>query len=137
MDGWMDGCLESFILHSHHLTQSQAHQSVQSLSHVQLFATPLTAKCQASLSITNTQSLLKLISIEPVMPSNHLILCCPLPLPSSIFPSIRIFSNELAHCIRWPKYWNFSFNNSSSNEFLRLISFKIDWFDLLTGQRIL
>ena len=89
--------------------------SVQLLSHVQLFGTPWTAACQVSLSVTNSQGLLKLMSLESVMPSNHIILCCPLILPS-IFLSIRIFSNELALCIRWPKYWSFSFNISPSNE---------------------
>ena len=103
--------------------------SVQSLSHVRLFATPWTAAHQASLSITNSQGLLKLMSIELVMPSNHLILCCPLLLSPSVFPSIRVFSNESALHIRWPKYWSFSI--SSSNEYSGLISFRIDWFDLL------
>ena len=110
--------------------------SVQSLSHVQLFATPWTAACQASLSITNSWSLPKLISIESVMPSNHLILCCPL-LPPSIFPRIRVFSNESVLCIRWSKYWSFSFSISPSNEYSGLISFRIDWFDLLAVQGIL
>ena len=105
--------------------------SVQSLSRVQLFVTPWTAACQASLSITNSQSPPKPMSIESVMPSNHLILCCPLLLPSSIFPSIRVFSNESFLCIRWPKYWSFSFSISLCNEYLGLISFRIDWFDLL------
>ena len=105
--------------------------SVQSLSCVQLFATPWTAACQASLSITNSQSLLKLMSIASVMPSNYLILCHPLLLPPSIFPSIRVFSNELALCIRWPKYWSFSFNISPSNEYSGLISFRMDWLNLL------
>ena len=105
--------------------------SVQSLSRVQLFATPWTAACQASLSITNSQSLLKLMSIASVMPSNYLILCHPLLLPPSIFPSIRVFSNELALCIRWPKYWSFSFNISPSNEYSGLISFRMDWLNLL------
>ena len=93
-----------------------------------------TAARQASLSITNSQSLLKLMSIESVMPSNHLILCHPLLLPPSIFPSIRVFSSESVLCIRWPKYWNFSFNISPSNEYSGLISFRIDWFDLLAVQ---
>ena len=96
--------------------------------------TPWTAARQASLSITNSQSLLKLMSIESVMPSNHLILCHPLLLPPSIFPSIRVFSSESVLCIRWPKYWNFSFNISPSNEYSGLISFRIDWFDLLAVQ---
>ena len=108
--------------------------SVQSLSRVRLFATPWTAAHQASLSITNSQSLLKLMSIESVMPSNHLILCRPLHLLPSIFPSIRVFSNESAIRIRWPKYWSFSFSISPSNEYSVLISFRIDWLDLLAVQ---
>ena len=96
--------------------------------------TPWTAACQASLSITNSQSLCKLMSIELVMPSNHLILCHPLPLLPSIFPSTRGFSNKSVLCIRWPKYCSFSFSISSSNEYSRLISFRIDWFDLLAVQ---
>ena len=108
--------------------------SVQSLSRVQLFATPWTATRQASLSITNSQILLKLMSITSVMPSNHLILCHPLLLPPSIFPSIKVFSNESTLYIRWPKYWNFSFSISPSNEYSGLISFRIDWFDLLAVQ---
>ena len=102
--------------------------SVQLLSHVRLFAIPWTATCQASLSITNTQSLLKLMSIQWVMPSNHLILCHPLLLLPSIFPSIRVFSNESVLRIRWPKYWSFSFSISPSNEYSGLISFSTDWF---------
>ena len=108
--------------------------SAQSLSHVQLYATPWTAACQASLSITNSWSLLKFMSIESVVPSNHLILCCPLLLLPSIFPSIRVFSNESVLCIRWPKYWSFSFSISPSNEYSGLISFTIYWFDLLAVQ---
>ena len=108
--------------------------SVQLLNHVQLFAIPWTAAHQASLSITNSRSLLKLMSIKSVMPSNHLILCCPLLLMPSIFPSIRVFSNESALRIRWPKYWSFSFNISSSNEHPGLISFRMDWLDLLAVQ---
>ena len=111
--------------------------SFQSLNHVQLFVTPWTAACQASLSITNSRSLLKLISIELVMPSNHFILCHPLLLMPSIFPSIRDFSNESVLCIRWPKYWSFSFSISLSNEYSGLISFRIDRLDLLAVQRIL
>ena len=107
---------------------------VQSLSHVQLFATSGTAACQASLSITTSQSLLKLMSIKLVMPSNHLILCCPLLLPPSIFPSIRVFSNESTLHIRWPEYWSFSFSISPSNEHSGLISFRIEWFDFLAVQ---
>ena len=96
--------------------------------------TPWTVACQASLSITNSGSLLKLMSIESVMPSNHLILCRPLLLLPSIFPSIRVFSNESVLCIRWPKYWSFSFSISPSNEHPGLISFRIDWLDLLAVQ---
>ena len=106
---------------------------VQSLNHVQLFMTPWTSAHQASLSFTISQSLPKLMSIEPVMPSNTLILCYPLLLPS-IFPSIRVFSNKSALCIRWPKYWSFSFSISPSNEYSGLISFGINWFDLLVVQ---
>ena len=105
-----------------------------SLSRVQLFATPWTVACQASLSIINSQSLLKLMSIKSVMPSNHLILCLPLLFLPSIFLSIRVFSNELALRIRWPKYWSFSCRISPSNEYSALISFRIDWFDLLAVQ---
>ena len=108
--------------------------SVQSLSHVRLFVTPWTAACQASLSITNFQSLLKLRSIESVMPSNHLILCRFLLLLLSIIPSIRVFSNESVLLIRWPKYWSFSFSVSPSNEYSRLISLRMDWLDLLAVQ---
>ena len=104
--------------------------SVQSLSRVRLFATPWTAAHQASLSITNSQSLLKLMFIESVMPSNHFILCRHLLLPPSIFPSIRVFSNESVLCIRWPKYWSFSFNISPSNEYSELISFRMAWLYL-------
>ena len=111
-------------------------QSVQSLSRVQLFATPWTAAHQASLSITNSQSLLKLMSIESVMPSDHLILCHTLLLPS-ILPSIRVFSNESVLRIRWPKNWSFSFSISPSNEYAGLISFRMDWLDLLAVQRTL
>ena len=107
--------------------------SVQSLSCVRLFATPWTAAFQASVSITNSHSLLKLIPIESVMPSNHL-LCYPLLLLLSIFPSIRVFSNESALCIRWQKYWSFSFSISPSNEYSGLISFRMDWLDLLALQ---
>ena len=108
--------------------------SVQSLSRVWLFATPWTTARQASLSITNSWSLPRLMSIESVMPSNHLILCHPLLLLRSIFPSIRVFSNESAFHIRWPKYWSFSFNISPSNEHSGLISFRMDWLDLLAVQ---
>ena len=105
---------------------------VQLLSHIWLFATPWTTAHQAFLSFIISWSLLKLMSIELVMPSNHLVLCCPLLLLPSIFPSIRVFSNELALCIRWPKYW--SFNISPSNEYSGLISFRIDWFYLFAVQ---
>ena len=107
--------------------------SVQLLSCVWLFVTPWTAIHQASLSINNSWSLLKLMSIESVMPSNHLIFCHPLLLPPSIFPSIRVFSDESVH-IRWPKYWSFSFSISPSNEYSGLISFRMDWLDLLAVQ---
>ena len=108
--------------------------SVQSVSHVRLFATPWTAARQASLSITNSQSLLRLMSIESVMPSNHLIICHPLLLLPSIFPSIRVFSNESALRMRWPKFWSFSFNISPTNEHPGLISIGMDWLDLLAVQ---
>ena len=111
--------------------------SVQSLSHVRLFATPWTAACQASLSTTNSWSLLKLMSIDSVTPSNHLILCRPLLLLPSIFPSIRIFSHESVLHIRWPKYWSFSFSISPSNEYSGLIPSRINWLDLLAVQGIL
>ena len=111
--------------------------SIQLLSHVWLFATPWTAACQALLSITNSWSLLKLMSISSVMPSNHLITCCPLLLLPSIFPIIRVFSNESVLHIRWPKYWNFSFSISPSNEYSGLISFRTDWLDLLAVQETL
>ena len=108
--------------------------SVQSLSQVWLFVNPWTAACQASLSITNSQSLPKLMSIESVMLSNHFILYRPLLLLPSIFPSFRVFSDESALHIRWPKYWSFSFSISPSNEYSGLTSFRIDWFDLLEVQ---
>ena len=108
--------------------------SVQSLSRVRFFVTPWTIACQASLSVTSSQSLLKLMTIESVMPSNHLILCRPLLLPPSILPSIRLFSNESVLRIRWPKYWSFSFSISPSNEYSGLISFRMDWLDLLAVQ---
>ena len=111
--------------------------SVQLLSRVRLFATPWTAAQQASLSITNSRSSPKPMSIKLVMPSNHLILCCPLLLLPSIFPSIRVFSNDSALPIRWPKYWIFSFSISPSNEYTGLISFRMDWLDLLVVQRSL
>ena len=114
--------------------QADRQSSVQSLSHVQLFATPWTAACQAPLSITNSQSLPNLTSTELVMPSNHLILCRPLLLPPSIIPSNRGFSNELVLHIRCPKYWNFSFSINLSNEYSGLISFRMNWLDLLAVQ---
>ena len=111
--------------------------SVQSLSHVWLFATPWAVACQASLSITSSWSLLKLMSIESVMPSNHLVLCLPLLFPPSIFPSIRVFSNESVLHIRWPKYWSLSVWISLSSEYSGLISFRIEWLDLLAVQETL
>ena len=113
---------------------SKLFSSVQLLSRVRLSVTPWIAAHQASLSITNSRSLLKLMSIEPVMPSNHLILCCPLLLLPSVFPCIRLFSSELILRIKWPKYWSFSFSISPSNEYSGLISFRIDWLDLLAVQ---
>ena len=113
---------------------SKLNSSVQLLSRVLFFVTPWTAASQASLSITNSWSLLKLMSIKWVMLSNHLILCHPLLLPTSMFPSIRVFSNESVLRIRWPKYWSFSFSISPSNEYSGLISSRIDWFDLLAVQ---
>ena len=107
---------------------------VESLNCIQLFVTSWTAACQASLSFNITQSLLRLISNEQLMPSNHLILCCPLLLLPSVFPSIRVFSNEMALLIRWPKYWRFSFSISPSSEYSRPISFRTDQFDLLVVQ---
>ena len=111
--------------------------SVQLLSHVRLFETPWTAAHQASLSTINSRSLLKLMSIESVMPSSHPILCRPLLLAPSIFPGIRVFSNESVLRIRWPKDWSFSFSISPSNEYSGLISFRMDWLDLLAVQQIL
>ena len=108
--------------------------SVQTLSHVRIFATPSIAACQASLSITNSWSLLKLMSIELVMPSSHLILCHPLLLLPPIPPRIRVFSNESTLCMRWPKYWSFSFSISPFSEHPGLISFRMDWLDLLAVQ---
>ena len=112
-------------------------QSVQSLSCVQLFATPWTAARQASLSFTISQSSLKLMSIKSMMPFNHLILWCPLLLLPSIFPSIRVFSSESVFHIRWPQFWSFSFSIEPSNEYSELVSFRTDWFDLLAVQRTL
>ena len=112
-------------------TEGDISQSVQSLSHVQLFATAWTATHQASLSITNSQSLFRLMSIESVTPSNHLILFHPLLLPPSVFPSIKVFSSESVLHIRWPKDWSFSFSISPSDEYSGLISIRVDWLDLL------
>ena len=117
-----------------HLCPFPKISSVQSLSHVWLFVTPWTAACRASLSITNTWSLLKLLFIESVMPSNHLILCHPLLLLPSVFPSIGVFSNESVLCITWPKYWSFSFSINPTKEYSGLISFRMDWLDLLAVQ---
>ena len=133
--GW--GCQRDFthMLHVFWWGNAFMYYSVQfSNSAVSNSLTPWTAACQASLSITNSHSLLKLMSIESVMPSNHLILCCPFLLLPSIFSSIRVFSNQLALRIRWPKYWSFSFSISPSNKYSGLISFTIDWFDLLAVQ---
>ena len=122
----------AFTMYLHFIQSGSS--SAQLLSRVQLFVTPWTAVRQASLYITNSQSLLKLMSIELVMPSNHLILCCPLLLLPSIFPSIRVFSNESVLHIRWPRYWSFSFSISLSNEYSALISFRMNWLDLLAVQ---
>ena len=128
LDQGSNSCIGGRILYY------RATSSVQSLSRDQLFSTPCTAARQASLSVTNSQSLLKFMPIESVMPSNHLILCRPLlPLPS-IFPNIRVFSSESAPRIRWPKYWSFSFNISPSNEHPGQIYFRMDWLDLLSVQ---
>ena len=126
--------LHSFHMLARSCSKSFKFSSLQSLSHVWLFATPRTAVRQASLSITNSQSLLKLMSTESGMPSNHLILCRPTFLPSSIFPSIRVFSNESVLHITWPRYWSFSFRISSSDEYSGLSSFRMDWLDLLAVQ---
>ena len=126
--------LDSGCMRRSQVIREAQFSSVQSLSHIQLFATPRTATHQASMSITNSRSPPKPMSIESVMPSNHLILCRPLLLLPLIFPSIRVFSNELALCIRWPKYWSFSYNISPFNEHAVLISFRMDWLDLLAVQ---
>ena len=138
------GCLRTYQrevseLVNLHLTTSFLRQLlafavVYLLSRVRLFATPWTGACQASLSITNSWSLLKCMSSQSVMPSNHVILCYPLPLLPSFFPSIRVFSRESALPIKWPKYWSFSFSISLSNEYSGLISFRIDWLGLLAVQ---
>ena len=127
----MENCLNFLMFQMHQFN------SVQSLSHVWLFVTPWTTAHQASLSVTSSWSLLKLMSIELVMPSNHLILCLPLLLLPSIFPNIRVFMKESALCIKWPKYWSFSFNISPSNEHSELISFRMHWLDLLAVQETL
>ena len=128
--------LSSVQTHSYQEVTGQI-RSDQSLSHVRLFATPWSAACQASLSITNSRSSLRLTSIESVMPSSHLILYHPLLLLPSIPPSIRVFSNESTLCMRWPKYWSFSFSIIPSKEIPGLISFTMDWLDLLAIQRTL
>ena len=128
------------LLHCRQILYQLSHQgstsvsSVQSLSRVRLLETPWTAEHQASVSITNSQSLFKLMCIKLVMPSNHLILCRPFPLPPSICPSIRVLSNQLVLRIRWPKYWSLSFSINPSNEHSVLISFRTDWFDFLAVQ---
>ena len=127
-------CLPAFLSQYQRTFLCRSFSSVQSLSHVRLFVTPWMAARQASLSITNSQSPPKPMSIESVMPSNHFILCCPLLLLPSIFPSIRVFSNELVLCIRWPKYWSFSFSISPCSEHPGLISLRMDWLDLLAVQ---
>ena len=133
---WLDDVIKVNICQGREWNSLKAHQfsSFPSLSRVQLFATPWTAAHQASLSITNCRSLLKLLSVDSVMPSNHLILCLSLYLPHSIFPIIRVFSNESALHIRWPKYWSFRFSIRPSNEYSGLISFRMDWLDLLAVQ---
>ena len=130
----LDYCLKNLLGQRPWLKKYVQFSSVQLFSHVQLFVTQWTAARQASLSITNSQSLLKLTSIQSMMPSNHLILCRPLLLLPSIFPSIRVFSSESALHIRWPKDWSFSLNISPSSEHLGLISFRMDWLDLLAVQ---
>ena len=130
----MPSLLKALIMVFNITNHSVQFSSVQLLSRVRLFATPWIAACQASLSITNSQGLLKLMSIESVMPSSHLILCRPLLLLPPILPSIRVLSNESALCTRWPKYWSFSFNISPSNEHTGLISFRTNWLDLLAVQ---
>ena len=131
---WDYNTLRFYLFSFSSLISFSIFSSVQSLSHVQLFATPWTAAHQASLSITNSRSLPKPMSIKLMMPSNHFILCHSLLLPPSIFPSIRVLSNESALRIRWPKYWSFSFNISPSSEHPGLISFRMDWLDLLAVQ---
>ena len=136
IDRWMDkeAVVHIYTMQYYSAIKINAFQSVQSLSCVRLFATPWTTAHQVSLSITNSQSLLKFMSIELVMSSNHLVFCRPLLLPPSIFPGFRIFSNESALWISWPKYWSFSFSISPSNDYSGLISFRMDWFNLLAVQ---
>ena len=129
---WLE--VSRYLMNIGWMNESVQFSSVQSLSRVQLFATPWTTACQPSLSITNSRSLLKLMSIESVMPSNHLILCHPLLLLPSMCPSIRVLSNESVLHIRWPKYWSFTFSISPSSEYSGLISYRIDWLDLLAVQ---
>ena len=131
---WIDTVNEDTIREKTVFQIPHHFSSVQSFSHVQLFVTLWIAAHQASLSITNSQSLLKLMSIELVMPSNHFILCCPLLLLPSVFPSIRVFSNESVLPIRWPKYWGFCFSVSPANEYSGLICFRIHWLDLLQSK---
>ena len=133
MDRAIQSLEQCFASCSSNFHADNSFSSVQSLNHVQLFATPRTAARQTSLSITNSQSLLKLMSIESVMPSTISSSVVPLLLPPSIFPSISVFSNESVLRIRWPKYWSFSFSISPSNEYSGLISFRMDWLDLLDG----
>ena len=130
----MKTCSTSLVIREMQIKTKMRYPSAQSLSHARLFATPWIAAHQASMSITNFWSLLKLTAIESVMPSNHLILCHPLLLLPSIFPSIRVFSNESVLPIRWPEDWSFSFSTSPSNEHPGLIYFRIDWLDLLAVQ---
>ena len=132
--GWNPSLMSPVLAAGGFFTTSAILSSAQSLSRVRLFATPWTAARQASLYITNSWSSLKLMSIELVMPSNHLILCRPLLLLPSIFPSIKVFSSKSVLCIRWPKYWSFSFSISPSNEYSGLISFRMDWLGLLAVQ---
>ena len=133
--GWFQVCLLTFDKKKHFCSQPSILSSVQSFSHVQLFATPWTAARQASLSITSSRSLLKLRSIESVISSKLLILCCPFLLLPAIIPSIRVFPNESVLHIRWPKYWSFSFSISPSSEFSGLFSFRMDWLHLLVSPR--
>ena len=133
--GWLQSTKQNtFRKLAHTVPVTQQFNSVQSPCRVWVFATPWTPARQVSLLITNSWSLLRLVSVESVMPSNHLILCRPLHFLSSVLPSIRVFSNESVLCIRWPKYWSFSFSISLSNEYSGLISFRMDWLGLLAVQ---